>query len=132
MGIIIYINIIMSSVSDYVGIMRQNGNKVADNNPNSELSQLKTELVAHYKSNPVKANELIKSVESGIAGTMTANMSMHYNAAVIAVRGYTPPAISNRLGPDISNTKQNDLDKLKAQGWRPLNEVKEPILLVEG
>ena len=122
----------MSSVNDYVGVMRQSGNKTADSNPNSELSQLKRELITHYKSNPIKANELIRAVEGGTAGTMTANMSMHYNAAVVAVRGYTAPVVPSKSGPDISNTKQNDLDKLKAQGWKPLNEVKEPILLVEG
>ncbi len=120
----------MSGVNDYVGIMRQNSSKVAGGNPNSETDQLKRELIAHYKSNPVKANELIKTVESGTSGNMTANMSLHYNAAVIAIKGYAPPVSSGKLGPDISNTKQNEVDKLKAQGWKPL--ITEQILLVEG
>jgi len=120
----------MSGVNDYVNVMRQSATKTVSNNPNSETSQLKNELIEHYKHNKVKAEQLIKVVEaSGQQTTHSPTHRLHYEAAVIAIRGYQQPTTlpPNKIGPptDVFGTpkmatKEDTLKGLYAAGWKPL------------
>ena len=120
----------MGNVNDYVGIMRQTVASKGTINPNSETNVLKQELITHYKNNLHKAWSLINGIETGNNNSISAEQRLHYDAAVIAARGYSTPASNIKSGVDISNTKQKELNKLKAQGWKPL--ITEQMLLVEG
>ena len=119
----------MSNVNQYVNVMRATGIK-ANSNPNSETSQLKNELIEHYRFNKSKAEQLIKSVEvNGEQATHSPMHRLHYEAAVIAIRGYQQPTTlpPNKIGPptDVFGapkmaTKEDTLKGLYAAGWKPL------------
>jgi hypothetical protein len=116
----------MSNVNDYLKVMRKTGEKAAQTNPNSEFNQLKLELVEHYKTNKIKAEQLIKSVEIDNQSTQSAMHNLHYQAAVIAVRGYPQvEAIkpSNTFGPEPTN-QVSELERLQQNGWAPLGAPK--------
>ncbi len=120
----------MSDVNGYLNLMRRQGATRASVNPNSEMSMLKMELIEHYKRNPERANALISGIESNSFANISAEQRMHYDAAVIAIRGYNnvikePTTLFNP--PD----QVNELEKLKQSGWEPLNNLKKPILLHE-
>lgn len=122
----------MNEVNNYVNVLRQQGSTRVNSNPQSENSLLKTELAAHYKNNPLKAWALINGIESNNFTNVSAEQRLHYDAAVLAMRGYSNPTPtpsanqSNAIPP-----KEKDMNLLKSQGWKPLNEVSEPVLLVE-
>ena len=117
----------MSSVNNYVNIMRRQGTMRASVNPNSEMSMLKQELIQHYKSNSAKAWALINGVEGNAYSNISAEQRLHYEAAVIAMRGYTTPA---PIQPPTSVPSQiNELQMLKSAGWEELNKPKEQVLL---
>ncbi len=121
----------MSDVNGYLNLMRRQGTTRASVNPNSEMSMLKMELIEHYKRNLERANALISGIESNSFANISAEQRMHYDAAVIAVRGYS--AVNKEPSVLFSPpTQVSELEKLKQSGWKPLNEVKEAKLLVEG
>ena len=115
--------------------MKKTGAAVAASNPNSEFNHLKQELIEHYKINKAKAEQLIKTVEAnGEPTTHSPTHKMHYEAAVIAIRGYQQPTNlpqANKIGaptdvfgaagkaPTLSN-KEDTLKSLYAAGWKPL------------
>jgi hypothetical protein len=120
----------MSNVNQYVNVMRATGAKAAGSNPTSEFSQLKLELIEHYKFNKTKAEQLIKVVEaSGDPQTTSPTHRIHYEAAVIAVRDYQPVSTvpPNKIGaptdifgaPKLAN-KESELINLQRAGWMPL------------
>jgi len=113
----------MSNVNDYLKVMRKTGEKAAQTNPNSEFNQLKLELIEHYKTNKAKAEQLIKSVEVDGQSTQSAMHNLHYQAAVIAVRGHSMPEAkpTNMFGPPIDN-QLSEMEKLKRAGWAPLGQ----------
>lgn len=92
-------------------------------NPNSEMSMLKQELVEHYKSNPLKAWALINGVESGDNTNLSEGQRLHYDAAVLAVRGYTNKDSVNTVNKSVFTqpNQESEMDKLKRSGWQPLN-----------
>jgi len=125
----------MSNVNQYVNVMRQTGARVAAANPNSDTSGLQRELIEHYKINKAKAEQLIKNVEaSGTPVTSSPVHKMHYEAAVIAIRGYNTPTNlpqPNKVGTptDVFGaagkapmlaSKEDTLKNLYAAGWKPL------------
>lgn len=122
----------MSNVNQYVNVMRATGTSTGSN-PNSEANQLKTELIEHYKFNKTKAEQLIKVVEaSGDPQTTSPTHRIHYEAAVIAVRGYQPVSTvpPNKIGAptDIFGAsklanKESELINLQRAGWMPLKQV---------
>jgi len=123
----------MNNVNQYVNVLKKAGAKAAENNPNSDYSLLRQELVEHYKNNKTKAENLIKMVEANPDGTKTHEQKLHYEAAVIAIRGYQAlPAQStvptNKIGaptnmfgaPAATRDKSSELENLKRAGWVPL------------
>ena len=120
----------MSSVNNYVNLMRKQGQLRVSTNPNSEMSMLKQELVEHYKSNPLKAWALINGIESNNFANISNEQRVHYDAAVIAMRGY--PAQTNEPKSMLTPPSQaSELDKLKQAGWQELNKPKQNVLLHE-
>ena len=119
----------MSSVNDYVNIMRVSGNKAADANPGSEMSQLKRELIEHYKGNPMRAWALVNGIEAGNYANVSAEQRIHYEAAVIAVRGYNAQPIQKTS--TSPQPQEDELKKLERAGWKPLNASKPAQLLNE-
>lgn len=117
----------MSSVNNYVNIMRRQGTMRASVNPNSEMSMLKQELVQHYKGNPTKAWALINGIEGNAYASVSPEQKMHYDAAVIAMRGYNTPTAQPAV-PSVPS-QINELQMLKNAGWEELNKPKEKILL---
>ena len=111
--------------------MRKQGNRVAEVNPNSEMSQLKRELIEHYKSNQAKAWNLVNGIESNSYSNVSPEQKMHYEAAVIAVRGYNAQPIQKTATPFTPPEQGNELEKLKRAGWQPLNGTKPAQLLSE-
>jgi len=119
----------MSNVNQYVNVMRATGTKT-NNSPNSESSQLKNELIEHYKLNKAKAEQLIKSVEvNDEQATHSPTHRLHYEAAVIAIRGYQQPNTTvppNKIGaptdvfgaPKVAS-RESELLNLKKAGWVP-------------
>ena len=107
--------------------MRKSSALRVNTNPNSEMSMLKQELIEHYKTNPLKAWALINGVEGGNMENISEGQRLHYDAAVIAVRGYTNNTPISKPAFDQPN-KENELDKLKRAGWQPLSN---PQLLQE-
>lgn len=119
----------MNNVGGYVNIMRKQGQARSSINPNSEMSMVKLELIEHYKNNPQIAWSLINDIEKDLSVSLSEGQRMHYDAAVIAVRGYNTPQI-NTLSKSIPS-QYNELDILKKSGWQELNKPKESILLHE-
>jgi hypothetical protein len=120
----------MSGVNNYVNIMRKQGQMRASANPNSEMSMLKQELIEHYKTNTVKAWALINGIESNSFSNISAEQRLHYDAAVIAVRGYSNA--NNEPKSSFNPPVQvNELDILKQSGWQVLDKSKESVLLHE-
>lgn len=118
----------MSNVNSYVNVMRKQGQMRATVNPNSEMSMLKQELIEHYKHNKAKAQALIDGIENNNFVNVSPEQRMHYDAAVIAVRGYN----SVIPQPSLPVPRQvNELDTLKKAGWEELNKSKAAILLHE-
>lgn len=111
----------MSNVLGYVNVMRKAGAMMANTNPNSEMSMLKNELIEHYKTNSLKAWALINGIESGSMANISEGQRMHYDAAVIAVRGYNNKQPINTAQFN-QPTQINELNKLKQAGWKPLHE----------
>lgn len=112
-----------SNVGQYVNVMRKSSALRVNTNPNSEMSMLKQELVGHYKSNPDKAWALINGMESGDMTNISEGQRLHYDAAVIAVRGYTNNTVpSAAMSTFTQPNQQSELDKLKRAGWQPLNK----------
>lgn len=120
----------MSNVNNYVNIMRKQGAAQASINPNSEMSMLKRELIEHYKGNPLKAWALINGIESNSFANISAEQRLHYEAAVIAVRGYNN-TIAKPKADFTPPSQVNELDTLKKAGWEELNKPKESVLLHE-
>ena len=118
----------MSSVNNYVNIMRRQGTMRASVNPNSEMSMLKQELIQHYKGNPPKAWALINGIEGNAYTNVSAEQRMHYDAAVIAMRGYNTPNTTQTTTPNVPS-QINELQMLKSAGWEELNKPKEQVLL---
>ena len=116
-----------SNVGQYVNVMRKSSALRVNTNPNSEMSMLKQELIEHYKTNPLKAWALINGVEGGNMENISEGQRLHYDAAVIAVRGYANNTPTSKSAFDQPN-KENELDKLKRAGWQPLSN---PQLLQE-
>jgi len=127
----------MSNVNDYLKVMRQTGIKAAATNPNSETEQLKRELIEHYKTNKLKAEQLIKTVEaSGEPVTNSPMHKLHYEAAVIAIKGNTATPIVpiNKINAPTGMfgapsalkevTKEDTLRSLYAAGWKPIDPLK--------
>ena len=121
----------MSNVNQYVNVMRATGAKAAGSNPTSEFSQLKLELIEHYKFNRTKAEQLIKVVEaSGEPQTTSPTHRIHYEAAVIAIRGNaaTPLMPVSKIGaptdifgaPSHMSNREAELNKLRTAGWSAL------------
>jgi len=110
----------MSNVLDYVKTLRKAGEKVTNTNPNSDTSLLKLELIEYYKNNITKAQELVKSIEENNTPMQSTNHSLHYNAAVIAIRGYSVPTLTKHSNTPVIVDTQTELEKLKSQGWVPL------------
>lgn len=105
--------------------MRQSGVKTASANPNNEQNQLKQELIEHYKNNKARAEQLIKTVEAnGEAATSSPIQRLHYEAAVVAIRGYQPlPTTTNSTNvPSVPQevNRETELNRLKQAGWVPL------------
>jgi len=116
----------MSNVNDYLKVMRKSGERVAGTNPDSEMNELKRELIEYYKLNRAKAEELIKSVESNNNNTHSSMHNLHYQSAVIAIKGYPQvEAIkpSNTFGPEPTN-QASELERLQQNGWAPLGAPK--------
>lgn len=120
----------MNEVNNYVNVMRKQGQMRAAINPNSDNSLLKHELIEHYKANKEKALALIQGIEKGDYTNITAEQRMHYDAAVIATRGYTNPVKEPNRTFTPAN-KASELERLKQAGWKPLTES-DYILLNEG
>ena len=112
----------MSNVNSYVNVMRKAGAMRVNSNPNSEMSMLKGELVEHYKSNPLKAWALINDIESNISQNVSEGQRLHYDAAVIAVRGYSSAIKAEPKASFVPQTQISELDKLQQAGWSPLNK----------
>ena len=122
----------MSDVNQYVNVMRTTGAKVAGSNPASEFNQLKLELIEHYKFNKARAEQLIKVVEaSGEPQTTSPTHKLHYEAAVIAIRGpaaATPLMPVSKIGaptdifgaPSRLSNREAEICKLQAAGWTAL------------
>jgi hypothetical protein len=122
----------MSNVNQYLNVMKQSGVKAAAVNPKSEFNQIQRELIEHYKVNKSKAEVLIKNVEaSGTPITSSPTHKMHYEAAVIAIRGYGPlnntvppnkvDAPTDVFGRHVPNgNRENELENLTRAGWKPL------------
>lgn len=121
----------MSNVNNYVNLMRQQNTMRVSANPNSEMSMLKQELIEHYKGNPHKAWALINGIESGDFAKISNEQRIHYDAAVIAVRGYSTPKVEPK-SMFTPPSQASELDKLKRAGWQELNKPAEPTLLKEG
>lgn len=116
----------MNNVGQYVDIMKQTGIRSAENNPNSEMSMLKQELITHYKNNQLRAHAMINGVSS--TSILSAEQRLHYDAAYIAINGY--PKINTTNTPKPFEPK-SELDKLKEVGWQELNKKTTPTLLNE-
>lgn len=118
----------MNNVNQYVNVMKQAGVKAAEANPNSEMSQLKRELIEYYKGNLLKAHATINSMVStnGLSETQRA----HYDAACIATGRTTAlPATEFNFTPEYKlPTKHTEMNKLSQAGWQPLNESKPQLL----
>jgi hypothetical protein len=113
----------MSNVNNYVNLMRRQGTMRASVNPNSEMSMLKQELVEHYKGNPHRAWALINGIETGDFANISAEQRLHYDAAVIAVRGHSAPKAEPKQSmPFLPPTQATELEKLKQSGWQELNK----------
>jgi len=121
----------MAGVNDYLNVMRNSGAKAAASNPKSDFNQLQRELIEHYKVNKAKAETLIKNVEaSGTPITSSPTHKMHYEAAVIAIRGYGSPnstlptskvnAPTDMFGKHVPvSNRENELSNLEKAGWKP-------------
>ena len=118
----------MSNVNQYLNVMKQTGVKVAAANPNSEMSQLKRELIEHYKSNMLKAHATINSMLN--TSNLSETQRAHYEAACIAVnRPLTAPTTEFNFTPQHKlPSKENDMNKLMQAGWQPINESKPQLL----
>jgi hypothetical protein len=113
----------MSDINQYVNVMRKSGERIAAANPNSEYSQLKTELVEHYKLNKVKAEALITDVEANPNVARSAMHDLHYKAAIEAVRGVQQPilnTVQSSVPPPTISNREAELYKLQATGWTAL------------
>jgi len=114
----------MNNVNNYVNLMRKQGQMRVTANPNSEMSMLKQELIEHYKGNPLKAWALINGIENNNFANVSAEQKLHYDAAVMAVRGY--PKI-DQVPPKIAVTtlitQKEELKQLEQSGWTPLNKA---------
>lgn len=118
----------MSDVNNYVSLMRGQNSGI---NPKSTTSLLKQELIGHYKNYPLKAWALINGIESNSFATISEEQRMHYDAAVIAVRGYSKPTPtpSNNF---VITDKADELERLKRAGWEEVNKSGQTVLLNEG
>jgi len=129
------VSICMPGVNDYLNVMKSTGAKAAATNPKSEFNQMQRELIEHYKVNKSKAEVLIKNVEaSGTPVTSSPTHKMHYEAAVIAIRGYNTPnstVLPDKVGAPTDMfgaagkapmlaSKEDTLKNLYAAGWKPL------------
>jgi hypothetical protein len=121
----------MSNVNQYVNVMQRSGIKMAVANPNSEMSHLSSELIEHYKNNRHIAVKLIDDIEKENT-SVTGALKLHYDAAVVAVRGrqvYNAPLpLSNPVPKEP--TQADELTKLASAGWTPFVS-KQPQLLKE-
>lgn len=125
------VSIYMAGVNDYLNVMRSSGAKAAATNPKSDFNQLQRELIEHYKVNKTKAEALIKNVEaSGTPVTGSPTHKMHYEAAVIAVRGYGSPnstlptskvnTPTDMFGKHVPvSSRENEISNLEKAGWKP-------------
>lgn len=118
------------NVNNYVNVMRRQGQMRSAVDPNSESSLLKHELIQHYKANKEKALALIQGIEKGDFNNTSPEQQMHYNAAVIAIKGYANPVATPNKEFNPLN-KDNELKQLKQAGWKPLTE-NNYVLLNEG
>jgi len=118
----------MSNVNQYLNVMKQTGIKVAAANPNSEMSQLKRELIEHYKCNLLKAHATINSMTNTI--NLSETQRAHYEAACIAVgKPLTAPTTEFNFTPQYNPPdKESDMNKLARAGWQPINESKPQLL----
>ena len=112
----------MSNVNNYVNVMRKAGTTRVNSNLNSEMSMLKRELIEHYKSNPLNAWALINSIESNISQNISEAQRIHYDAAVIAVRGCSSATKTEPETVSVPQTQISELDKLQQAGWSVLNK----------
>lgn len=118
----------MNNVNQYVNAMRQAGAKTVAANPNSEINQLKRELIEHYKNNILKAHATINSMLN--TSNLSETQRAHYEAACIAVnRPLTVPTTEFNFTPQHKlPSKENDMSKLMQAGWQPINESKPQLL----
>ncbi len=108
----------MSNVNNYVNLMRRQGTMRASVNPNSEMSMLKQELVEHYKGNPHRAWALINGIEAGDFANVSAEQRLHYDAAVIAVRGHSvPKAEPKQSMPSLTATQVEAVASTLTNQW---------------
>lgn len=113
---------------DYVNVMAKQGAQMAGANPNSETSLLNRELIEYYKTNPLKAHALINGAVTGAYASP--EHRMHVQAATIAINGYNAVIPSKVNNEPATANRASELDKLKAAGWKPLNEQKNSELLL--
>jgi hypothetical protein len=110
-----------TDVGDYVKILASKSNNINSANVKGEFNMMRQMLVEYYTTNKDKAEQLIKLMEQDNSFTKTQTQNMHYQAAVIAVRGYPQPTTNTSTNTYTPPTQENELDKLKRAGWVPLN-----------
>jgi hypothetical protein len=110
--------------------MRRQGTMRTAVNPNREMSMLKQELIEHYKGNPAKAWALINGIESNNFANISNEQRVHYDAAVIAMRGY-PTQTNEPKSMFTPPSQASEMDKLRQAGWQEFNKPKQNVLLHE-
>ena len=121
-------NNLQEGVQDYVNVLAKKSASVAGANPNSETSLLNKELIEFYKNNTLKAQSVINSAPAGVYASP--EHRMHVQAATIAINGYNAVIPSKVNNEPATANRASELDKLKAAGWKPLNEQKNSELLL--
>lgn len=118
----------MNNVNQYVNIMRQSGIKTAEINPNSEMSQLKRELIEYYKGNKLKAYATINSMIT--MNNLSETQRAHYEAACLATgHPLVSPTAEFNFNPSFKlPDKDTEMNKLSQAGWQPLHESKPQLL----